>query len=120
MSKYKQMLAKQLAMKAMSMGGNVEGDDEDDYETPMGLQERGEYHPEEMGGSEELARSLMQQMAEGGMVLAMHSPDVEPDEPATVPTRTPESLMGSSDLTEEARIAIMDKKKRRRFSSMRG
>lgn len=118
--KHVEELAKMLAQKVkmMSMGGGVEEDD-DDMETPLSLQEKGDYSPESMGGSDELAEALKMQMAHmamGGMVepeLKEHTSDVEPGEPETVPTRTPESLVSSSDLTEAARKAIMDKKKRR-------
>lgn len=119
--KHVEELAKMLAQKVkmMSMGGEVD-DEDDDMESPLSLQEKGDYNPEAMGGSDALAQALAEQMmAEGGMVLPEHSSDVEPGEPAMVPTRTPESVMSSGSMSEEAMKAIMDKKKRRRMGMVR-
>lgn len=116
--KPKQAVAIALAhkRKSLAMGGEV---DDDDLDTPMGLQSRGEYDPGVMGGSDDLARALSEQelnLAMGGMVdpeLEMHSDETEPGEVETVPSKAPETLLSSSDLTEEAKKAIMEKKKRR-------
>lgn len=110
-------VAKSIAKKRkMSEGGEVE-DDNSENSNVVEQQEKSSFSDDTgVGGSDALVKALSDQlsgMAYGGLVE--EGDNTEPGMAETVPTQTPESKLSSSDLSEGAKKAIEEKKKRRRF-----
>lgn len=115
----KQAVAAALAEKRkhMAHGGLVDDDEDDDkeLETPTEIQHAMQYEPDEVGGHKELAASLRDQLDEvqgfsdGGEV----EDEPNPAEPGVaVETHIPPP----ANVSDEAKLAIEERKKKRKFT----